>query len=238
MSTDRGDNGAVPDPMWSGTMLKLDHVQRDDYFAQHAQCGTLKANQVRALLQGLPPPAAGWEGYGCVLSDYDSTIRQWDADVAAGTAKRNPTPAELRDWCAKNGAELPESLTSKLASPSPLSPPAKQNPVTVSYPPWAPLAQPMAPQSQPQRRPGRPKIAQAMTDNLIDAATRLLMDRARKGQVLSIPGIVKELRKTPEYETLEAATLQRRLNGKLPWARARKTAAQAPRKKASDRGMS
>lgn len=225
MVVDRGDISALPDPDWSSRTATWGHKQVDDYIASHALAGPLRRDQIKALLQHLPPPPAGWDAFPGVLEEYAPTIARWDADVERGAVPANPMPHEFAAWCDHMRIDLPRAFVDGLCDSGAAPTRAPQSATKIAYPPWVPITHALAAQEPPKPRRGRPKGSGALTENLVREARKLLDANANKGIFTTIPELAKDLKAMPEFARLDKATIQRKLNGKLAWAKNRDKAA-------------
>lgn len=225
---DRGDNGAVPDPSWESHWSTWSPQAIQARIAEAASYGVMSAVQVRALLQHLPPPHRGADPTNTVLAEYQPAVRRYEQDAANGRVPECPTPQELAAWADAMGEELPEAFLEALevqaikvgqsrVGAAPMGPP-------VTLPPWAGCLP--APSNAAPKRPkvGRPRTAAPATQAIIEAARKVLVEEAAKGNRIATTDIAKRLQGKPVAGDRTAATIKRLLNGKLDLEKARRVA--------------
>lgn len=234
--SDRGDEGAIPDALWSNRWTSWTREYRNEYFASVVGWGPLSMAQACHLLQGLPPMPHGWDEPETCLAEYESLVGRFKTDIQRGALPRNPTADELAAWCDAMNAQLPPAVVEALqhqAQGNMASAQMPQSSTPVKLASWIPagLIQPTN-ACAPKPKRGRPQTAKATYDRMEIEGKRLLMDQARVGIDLTLSEIADHIRKTGLAPGMKDSSIVSRLKAKLPIEKARQTAANAHLKRA------
>lgn len=224
--------GAVPRPLWSALWTKWNDSAIEAYFRQVAGWGPLRRDQVRALLQGHPPPPRNWPDRDFTLVEHCAAMDRFDEDVRRGAVSARPTPRELVAWAAALEVELPDALVKEigataLEAPTPVT--AAAHGSVTTYPVWAPAGlgnvsvHPLGPA---RRKRGRPKTDPAERDRLLEVARETMWAEAYAGQTPSLVGLVERIARRPEYRHKSLERIERCLSGALELDSAKQLAAQ------------
>ncbi len=222
---DRGDLGALADPSWEEKWAAWTPERVHEHIAQAALYGPLSAPQVKALLQGLPPPPKGADSTGTVLAEFEAIVMRFDKDVERHKVSPCPTPEELAAWTNAMDHDLPEPFMSALEGANLAG--AMQRTghapggLSISLPAWIPLTHSTnAPVAAP-RKAGRPRTAAADQQALVRAARQVLNGAAATGQEMTLLEVAKRLVGEPVAGAKSASTIKRQLNGQLDVAKAK-----------------
>jgi hypothetical protein len=142
-------------------------------------------------------------------------------DVARGATPLNPTPNELAAWCDCVGAELPRAFVTRLREEKPKQKRKSQAIKRIPYPSWLPQALALPSQPIHKKKSGRPRLNSSLADQLVNDAKHIQERAAKTGTDKTIPEIAKELGKRAEYCHWETSTIERKLNGQIPWIKNR-----------------
>jgi hypothetical protein len=228
----RGDIGAVPRPLWSDRWTQWTNAAKDDYFRQVAGLGPLRRDQVRALLQGHPPPPRSWPDSEFALDEHCASLDRFDEDVKRGAVSARPTPRELAAWADALGVDLPDALVTELAATAveaPTRPTTATQGISTPIPGWVPTGLVNAPDNSldpGNRKRGRPKTSAAEQERLLEVARSVMLEEAYAGQTPSLKGVVRQLQRRPEYRHKLPETIKRCLAGELELDSAKQLAAQ------------
>lgn len=219
-AVDRGDLDAIPNPSWEEKWSTWAPAAVQTYIASAAGFGPLSRSQVRALLQGLPPPPHGWTEAQTVLYEFEAIVGRMADDVDGKLFPANPTPAELAAWSDLRQHQLPSPFVDELKKTTGgLSVPtmAPQAPKPIHVPNWVPLvpkAAPPPPQG-PKTKAGRPATGRASCEALVVAAEVILEAAAARGEVVSERQLAKRLVGTTVAGNWNEETIRRQLSGKV-----------------------
>lgn len=223
-----GDFGAISDASWTARWMSWSQPAQDKYMASVTSWGPLYLEQMEHLIQGLLPPTHAWLCPPTALAEFRPLIVRLRQDIDRGVLPKAPTPSEFAAWCDQMSVELPLPFVQALqvAAKVPKTLLAPQSPVTVKLEPWVFALVSDEPAIQNQSRPkrGRPPVSAPTNKVLCDEGTRVLIDAARQGVVLTIPKVAHILSSLPCGQGKQLANIERRLKGKLPLDSAKETA--------------
>lgn len=228
-----GNDGADPDPQWSGQWSRWSRAARDDYLAKVPRLGPLKFAQMADILQGLPPRPSGWEAITtCTEEAYGAVARlRWE--IERGRIAPSLTPSELRAWCEANHVEVPEVLSSMPASERDAGVAAGgvQTAIDVgeeiSFPAWVAITPDHQKKTSPvnKRVAGRPATAAQRNSRVVQAATDFVISEAQQGRTPHLADVATHVESIAAGMSSE--DIKRRLKGKLPLNQAKQIAHQA-----------
>jgi len=224
-----GDLGAIADASWSERWMCWDRQAQDAYLASVADWGPLHLEQMEHLIQGLLPPTYGWLCLPTVLSEFQPLIFRLRQDIDRGVMSKAPTPNEFAAWCDQMGVELPAPFVQALlaASSVPAAPTsALQSTASMVLPGWAAMLGGTSKQPKPRSLPkrGRPPTTEPTNDVLCKDGRRILMDAARRGEVMTLRDVAAQLQATPSGHGKQIDNIERRIKGALPIQQAKATA--------------
>lgn len=225
-----GNLGAISDASWEARWMRWPKSDRDDYLASIAHWGPMDITQMAHLIQGLLPPTYEWLPLPTCMVEFLPVVKRLEQDIARGDLPQAPTPNEFAAWCDFMRIPLPEPLVRaihEVAALPKVTHVPRQSTIEFVGPAWAPIpiptgGQTVKPRSPPKR--GRPVTTAPKLDVILSDAKGILMEAARKGEVLTITALAKQLLTTPNGGGMTVPNLERRLKGVLPTAQARATA--------------
>lgn len=223
-----GNLGAISDASWLARWSSWDKPAQDAYMASVAIWGPLHLEQMEHLIQGFLPPTHGWLCPPTILVEYQPLIYRLRQDIDRGALPKAPAPEEFAAWCDQNNLELPTPLVLALqaAAKEPKVLLVPQSPIVTKLEPWvAGLVKDDAftkTNNTPKR--GRPSVSQPTNTVLCNEGDRVLMDAARRGELLTLREVAKKLQAMTCGQGKKLANIERRLKGKLHIDSAKETA--------------
>jgi hypothetical protein len=160
------------------------------------------------LIQDIPPETSSWPHPRTWLLDSVSAISELRFAIACGQLGPVVTPSQFLAWCERHVVDLHFAFCQRVKTLN--APPVTAVPMG---PAWAPLGG-MAAKVMTRKR-GRPKVAIGNDASLIKAAHDLLMSHAVTGRALTRDEVASALHGSESAGTLSAASIRRRLSGKL-----------------------
>jgi len=235
---DRGDNGAIPDPQWSDVWSAWGHQELERYIADIPRLGQLKFDQMKDILQELPPRPAGWDSGSTCTAEAEGAVDRLRWDIEQGLAPPAMSPDELRHWCESRRVPVPAILGPTMTASAPSvvdeAPGGDMNRVAASpeFPPWAPVPPTFAstPQESTRKKAGRPQTAKIRNAQIVELGKEFLEGAAREGRTPSLNEIAEHLRTLPVCADMTHKTVVRRIKGELPLEKAKLMAARQQRR--------
>ncbi len=216
MSDPLGNLGVVPDPSWTSKWSEWPAARIDEYIRSVAGWSPLSRGQVRAIMDGVPPPPPGWPENTETFDDSTAAFSRFESDVEQGAIPATPLPEELVAWCRRSRIQLRSDF---VAAVDQRHPPdmkdAQADEATFALPAWAPanLSSSQAP-AAPRPR-GRPRTAGHMYEEMIKQGNDLLLSHARQGEILTLRKIADILISRGLTGTMEHTSVRQRLKGEL-----------------------
>lgn len=225
-----GSRGVLAAPSWSAAWSRMPSEKRGEWFEHVAQWPRLSFNQMEQLIQGLPPEPYAWSHPGTYMLEYEPHIRRLCYDIARGSFPTTATPKEFVEWCASCAADLPQEFQDAVAASVNAAAAVTSSCGSTESslgPSWAPL--PVASETQDvssyKKARGRPRVIVGRDEALAQAANEVLMKRANEGSLMTAKDVASAMQGTALAGGMSAASIERRLRGKLVLDQARQVCA-------------
>ncbi|MCF8210134.1 MAG: hypothetical protein K9K38_12130 [Rhodoferax sp.] len=224
-----GSLGAISIASWEARWMSWANFDQDAYLASVAHWGPLDITQMVHLIQGLLPPTYEWLSMPTCLAEFSPLVDRLKQDIQRGIIASAPTPDEFAAWCDLRNVSLPAPFVNEIhamaASPPVVHVP-QQSTTKIIGPAWLPVPASKAANSHSRSPPkrGRPCTTAPTLDPILQEAKSRLIAAAERGEIKTIPDLVREIMGAHKDLGMTSGNLTRRLKGKLPIKQARATA--------------